>query len=123
MHEGFAKGMKRIVLAEDSSQLAKLYALHLSNAGYDVTVVADGLAMLEIVLDGGVDLIVSDLMMPGGRGDKAIRILRKQGVTVPALVLSAWTDDADLPDDVQVMEKPVAPPVLVETVRSLLGDG
>ena len=59
---------KVIVLADDSISVRKFVGRMLEKAGYRVKLAADGLEALEIVLQGGCDLVITDLEMPRTNG-------------------------------------------------------
>ncbi len=80
-----------ILLVEDEKGLQQIIKLSLENAGYKVLTADDGKAGLDIALAGGVDLIVSDVMMPimdGFAFYKEIRAYRKT-VNIPIIILTA----------------------------------
>ena len=55
---------RQILLAEDDPLIAEIYASFLIEAGHTVTVVSDGLAVLEKIETLKPDLIVLDIIMP-----------------------------------------------------------
>lgn len=84
-----------LLVVEDDADLADLLRLHLDDAGYAVTVVADGAVALQRALAESFDLVVLDLMLPGLPGDEVCRQLREAGRTVPILMLTARGAEAD----------------------------
>ena len=63
------KGMgHKILVIEDSADIADLVALHLGDLGCEVKVVTEGQSGLQLARGGGYDLIILDLMLPGGLG-------------------------------------------------------
>ena len=84
----------RILLAEDGPDNQRLIAFHLRRAGADVTVAANGLealAHLETAQEGGqpFDLLVTDIQMPEMDGCSLTRELRRQGMRLPVIALTA----------------------------------
>ena len=65
-------------------------------AGYDVHAAGDGEAALDRALQGGLDVIVLDLMLPVMDGLSVCAELRKKGVDTPVLVLTAKTELDDI---------------------------
>src|SRR5437879_12465309 len=57
--------------------------------GYGVESASDGNAGLELGLNGGFDLIVLDVMLPGKSGYDICRELRARGIDTPILMLTA----------------------------------
>jgi DNA-binding response OmpR family regulator len=54
-----------VLVAEDQTDIRDLLAMNLRQAGYEVTAVTDGEAALASQKEGGHDLLILDLMMPG----------------------------------------------------------
>jgi DNA-binding response OmpR family regulator len=87
--------MTAVLLAEDDSSISEPLARALRREGYDVEVRAEGPDVLHRVLDGGIDLLVLDLGLPGMDGLEVCRRLRAEGRLVPVLVLTARADEVD----------------------------
>lgn len=84
-----------VLLVEDEVDLAESIAENLAAEGYGVRVAHDGEAGLRLALEGGLDLILLDVMLPGRDGFEVCREIRAAGHTVPVLFLTAKAD----PDD------------------------
>jgi DNA-binding NarL/FixJ family response regulator len=86
----------RIALAEDQDLVREgLHAL-LERAGLEVVLrVAGGSALLEHIGTTPVDVILSDIRMPGLDGIAMVRELRRRGDLTPVVMLTAF-EDADL---------------------------
>ena len=87
--------MKRILIAEDQTDIRDLLALNLRAAGYEVVEVADGLAALATETARSNDLLVLDLMMPGMDGLEVCKALRGRGSSTPILMLTAKSTELD----------------------------
>lgn len=87
--------MKRILIAEDESSLALALGDDLRAEGYDVQVTGDGAAAARRALSEPWDLIVLDVMLPGKDGFEVCRDLRRAGIRVPVLFLTAKTHEAE----------------------------
>jgi len=85
----------RILLVEDDSRIARFVAKGLREQAYAVDVVANGEGALEQVSVNTYDLVILDVMIPPPDGFEVCRRLRKSGVRVPILMLTArdTTDD------------------------------
>lgn len=82
----------RILLVEDEPVLASALADNLRIEGYTVTLAADGqtaLAHLEV----SQDLVILDVMLPDLDGWEVLRRLRRRGLTLPVIMLTALGDD------------------------------
>ncbi|MEG3192918.1 response regulator transcription factor [Lysobacter sp. D1-1-M9] len=86
----------RIALADDQALVrAGLRAL-LERHGIRIAIEADdGAALLERLETTPVDVVLSDIRMPGMDGIDAVRQLRERGDATPVLLLTTF-DDADL---------------------------
>ena len=87
--------MKRILVAEDQTDIRNLLVLNLRSAGYEVADVADGLAALAAETARSHDLLVLDLMMPGLDGLELCKTLRARGCSTPILMLTAKSTELD----------------------------
>ncbi len=80
----------RLLLVEDTPDIALWLATALRQSGLEVTHVGDGLAALAALAPGhGFDVVVLDLQLPGKDGLQVLQALRAQGDGVPVLVLTA----------------------------------
>ncbi len=79
----------RILLIEDDKEAAGYLVKGLSESGHVVDHAADGEDGLHLALSGEYDVLVVDRMLPKRDGLSIIRMLRADGKTTPALVLSA----------------------------------
>jgi DNA-binding response OmpR family regulator len=87
--------MKRILIAEDQTDIRHLLALNLRGAGYAVAEAHDGLAALAQQTGEPNDLLVLDLMMPGLDGLELCKTLRARGDNTPILMLTAKSTELD----------------------------
>jgi DNA-binding response OmpR family regulator len=88
--------MSRVLVAEDDPDISEPLVRALRREGYDVTLVTTGPAALTHALAGQTDVLVLDLGLPGMDGLEVCRSLRTRGSTLPVLVLTARSDEADL---------------------------
>ncbi|MGY3548861.1 signal transduction histidine kinase/ActR/RegA family two-component response regulator [Bradyrhizobium sp. USDA 4472] len=101
----------QILLVEDDDEVAALVSEMLGQLGYEVTRAASGAAALGALADGrAVDLVFSDIMMPGGmNGIELAREIRKRRGDMPVLLTSGYSEaaarDAEL-DGIQILPKP-----------------
>lgn len=83
-----------ILVVDDDPTLRELLVDYLSGNGFDVTAVADGIAMRSVLDTHPFELIVLDLMLPGEDGLSLTRFLRSK-THIPILMLSAQSEDVD----------------------------
>lgn len=113
-----------ILLIEDEPSVGEVVSLYLRRAGYQVTVVTDGLTALETLQRQIPTLIVLDLMLPGVDGWQITHWLRARS-DAPIIMLTARSAETDRiaglemgADDYVV--KPFSPQELVSRVRAVL---
>lgn len=84
-----------ILVVEDDKEIAQFVSRGLRTAGHEVDVAENGKQALEVAGNGGYDLAVVDLMLPGKDGLSVIREWREAQLQFPIIVLSAKrsTDD------------------------------
>ena len=87
--------MKRILVAEDQTDIRDLLVLNLQSAGYEVTSAPDGLAAMASETARNNDLLILDLMMPGLDGLELCKALRARGCITPILMLTAKSTELD----------------------------
>ena len=90
-----------ILVVEDEVEMSKLLVRGLREESHDVQVTYDGLSALKLSENGGFDLILLDVMLPGLSGLEVAKQLRRRPDQVPVLMLTAR--DA-LPDIVKGLD-------------------
>ena len=80
---------KRILLVEDEEALRMTLSDRLENEGYRVECATNGEEGYQTAMRGTFDLIVLDVMLPRKNGFDVCRDLRKAGIVVPILMLTA----------------------------------
>ena len=116
--------MAKILIVEDDEGIAFLERDYLEISGYEVEIKADGRNVPELVLNGGFNLLILDLMLPGGNGYDICREIRDK-IDIPILMVTAKTESIDKirglglgADD--YIAKPFDPAELVARVQSHL---
>jgi len=84
--------MRSVLVVEDESRISGFLARALRADGLAVEVVADGDNGLRRAVDGGFDLVVLDLRLPGIDGVAVLQGIRQSSPHQPVLVLSAVND-------------------------------
>lgn len=120
--------MSRILIVEDEPTIALALQDDLELEGYEVEAVSDGEAGERKAKEGGFDVILLDVMLPGKDGFSVCRSLRKQGLRTPILLLTARATEADKITGLDLgaddyVTKPFSPGELAARIRSLLRRG
>jgi two-component system, OmpR family, copper resistance phosphate regulon response regulator CusR len=118
----------RLLIIEDEPLIARFVSRGLRSEGYTVAVVGDGERAIDRLADGGWDLVILDLMLPGRDGFEVLREISGRRLGAPVLVLSARRAvetkvaalDAGASD---YLAKPFALDELLARVRALLRRG
>lgn len=85
----------QILVVEDEISLANALKKILEQQGYFVDCVHDGLSAIDYAKGMNYNLIILDVMLPKLDGFEVVRILRKDGVSAPILMLTARTATGD----------------------------
>lgn len=85
----------RILLVEDDPRLAGMIESELTLEGYEVTAIQNGIDGLAIARDLQPDLLILDWMLPGISGLDICLRLRKTGVQIPIVMLTAKDEVPD----------------------------
>lgn len=91
-----APGEETILVAEDEDLVRSLLVMTLERAGYRVIASANGeeaIARLEAVGTSGIDLLVTDVVMPGINGGELARRVRELAPKIPVLYVSGHPQD------------------------------
>ncbi len=115
----------RILIAEDEEAIARALKAMLEKSKYTVDVVYNGTDALDYITTLCYDALVLDIMMPGMDGIEVLRAARGQGITTPALFLSAKAEVADRVAGLDAgaddyLPKPFAASELLARVRALV---
>jgi DNA-binding response OmpR family regulator len=87
--------MARILVVEDEPPIALGLEDDLKLEGYEVEVVRDGETASQRAQEGSFDLIILDVMLPRKDGFEVCRELRRAGLRVPIILLTAKTQESD----------------------------
>ena len=115
----------KILLIEDDKKIATIVKRGLGEYGYTVEVSFDGETGLWLATEGGFDLILLDIMLPGRNGFQICAELRARAIWTPIIMLTAKDGDLDEAEALDAgaddyLTKPFSFPVLVARIRSML---
>jgi two-component system response regulator MprA len=120
--------MIAILVVDDDAPILRMLARTLTAEGYSVETAADGGAALAAVERAVPDVVVLDVGMPGLDGLAVCRRLRRLGLALPVLLLTARDAVSDRVEGLDAgaddyLIKPFAPEELLARVRALLRRG
>ena len=117
----------RIMVADDDQDIRDLVVFKLTQAGYDVVAVGDGVAALAAIEADPPGLAILDVMMPGLSGMDVLRKVRANEATkdLDVILLTARSRDSDVDAGFAIgasdyVVKPFSPRELVHRVNALL---
>ena len=116
------KPKRTILCVDDHEQSLSIRKILLETRGYRVIACSTGEEALEIFRKGGIDLVLTDLIMPGLDGTKLVETIKKISPQTPAILLSGKVKiyDRDTQADIFLAKGMYAPAELLERVRLLL---
>jgi CheY-like chemotaxis protein len=115
----------RILVADDDPEVRAFLRLALEQGGYDVVEAEDGGRAMEMLMDGGIDLVLMDLVMPGQEGIETIQAIRKEMPDTRVIAISGgfggqFLGVAKMLGADATLEKPIPPSALLEKVGEVL---
>lgn len=124
-------GEETILVVEDEAALRDLSSRVLGAAGYTVLTAASAEEALQIVgdADGSVDLLLTDVVLPGGmQGDDLAQFIKTSWCGLPVLFMSGYARSAvmhggRIGEATDFLEKPFTPDALAAKVREVLDRG
>ena len=125
MTEVHKQGTGTILLAEDEPLLRELGETILTQAGYKVLSAPTSQALRALIADysGEIDLLLTDVVMPGLSGPELVQVVRERWPHVRVLFMSGYADDEieDLDRDAAFLQKPFTPSELIAKIGQVLG--
>jgi nitrogen-specific signal transduction histidine kinase/CheY-like chemotaxis protein len=120
-------GDETVLLVEDDASLRALAARALRINGYEVLMAANGAEALKVAAShpGPVDIVASDVVMPGIGGRQLIEQLVETYAGIKVLFMSGYTNDeivrrGVLGGGTAFLQKPFTPDQLVRSIRAVL---
>ena len=115
----------KLLFAEDDPDVARGVAAILERNNYLVDVVNNGQDAYDYIMEGDYDAAVLDIMMPKMNGDEVVRRIRKNGKSIPVMLLTAMGEVEDRIDGLDAgaddyLTKPFVSGELLARVRALL---
>ena len=113
---------RTILCVDDNEQALSIRKLMLETRGYRVLACSNGQQALEAFKQGGVDLVLSDLQMPGLDGAELVGQIKDLSATTPAIIFSGKTRfyEKETRADLFLPKGMYAPIELLERIRVML---
>jgi signal transduction histidine kinase/CheY-like chemotaxis protein len=128
--EPVERGAETVLLVEDEDGLRQLLKTVLEGAGYSVLEAANGKRALELcgAHDGPIDILVSDVVMPGMSGRELVDRIVPMRPEARVLLISGYTQTAGFEHTIAkagaaFLQKPFTPDVFLTRVREVLTTG
>ncbi|HLV00025.1 MAG TPA: response regulator [Acidobacteriota bacterium] len=116
---------RNVLVIDDEEAVRTVLKRALEREEFRVETVASGEEALAKLQDGGPDIIILDLKMPGMDGPEVLRHIREQKEDVPVIILTAYPESTLMERAMQygpitLLSKPASPDLVVATVRKAL---
>ncbi len=115
--------MAQILLIDDDNSLRGVLAKSLGYAGHTVIQASDGQQGIELARVAHVDLVITDLIMPGQEGVETIVQLRREQPRLPIIAISGGLTNSTLYLEIaakigakRVLPKPFTPQELIAAI-------
>src|SRR5579859_7560410 len=82
--------MPTILIVEDETKMSRLLSLSLSEEGYETEVAADAESGLRILRSHTLDLVLTDLRLPGMNGLEFLQAAKRVNAELPVVVMTAY---------------------------------
>lgn len=119
-----------ILVVDDEEEVLNIVSDNLESLGYNVLTASDGFEGLEVEQEnaGKIDLILTDVIMPGFTGPEMMRAILKDNPDFCHLFMSGFAPQKDnnkttLPEGSTLLAKPVEYKTLAQEIRSALDNG
>ncbi len=121
------RGSETLLLIEDVEEVRDLAELILSDLGYSVLAASDGMQAIQLFesASGGVDIVLSDVVLPGMRGTEVYKVIKRRNPNQKVIFMSGYINDQVLQselggNDVPFLPKPFTTEELARIVRDTI---
>lgn len=118
--------MANILLIEDDEALRALFCEVLETYGHCVVMATNGDAAIELFNDS-IELVLTDMNMPGKNGLQTVAVLRESAPDIPVITMSGHPGQSNelqqfgtAKSTNRFLYKPFSPGVLCDTVAQIL---
>jgi len=116
------RGGETVLVVDDEEMLLKMCETVLSSFGYGVVMASSGVQALELVarMPGEIDLVLTDLVMPGMSGRELMDRLRLVAPAIPVIGMSGYVLSGESAESQRYLRKPFTTQALLRRVREVL---
>jgi CheY-like chemotaxis protein len=121
-------GTETILLTEDEADVREIARQFLESGGYQVIEAKDGAEALQLAREnrGKIDLLVTDMVMPGMTGQELAVRIQQEHPGVAVIFMSGYSEHAatemtDADPSVKLLTKPFTRTALLRTMREIFG--
>ena len=121
--------MARILIIDDDDALRGVIAQNLEFAGHTVLQAADGRQGVDVFHATPVDLVLTDLVMPGKEGVETIIELHRENPGLPIIAMSGGMPRSNMYLDIaaklgarRALAKPFTPQDLIKAINEVLAE-
>src|SRR5499427_3438212 len=82
--------MATILIIEDEAKMRRLLELNLGDDGFETISAADAETGLKLLTSDSVDLVITDLKLPGMTGLELLQAVKQQNASLPVVVMTAF---------------------------------
>jgi DNA-binding NtrC family response regulator len=113
--------MAKILLVDDDPTILNLFQILLSIEGYDVRITESGEEAIEIVEQGNINLLISDVGMSPTDGFEVLRRVREVQANMPVIMLSGYNteDRTEMESRLGVFAFIAKPPDTKQLIKSV----
>ena len=120
--------MYKILVVDDEEKIRSLIRKYAEFEGHSVTEATNGMEAVTICRKQNFDIIILDIMMPKVDGITVLKTIRKQGNTVPVLMLTAKSEVDDKVEGLDsgandYLTKPFQSKELLARIRAMIRNG
>jgi CheY-like chemotaxis protein len=118
------RGHETVLLVEDEPEVRRLTREILEMHGYAVLEAGDGATALQTAREhpGPIDLLLTDVVMPGLRGHEVAQALAATGRRPRVLYISGYPELGGAESAIGLLPKPFSPAELARKVRAVLDE-
>ena len=111
----------QILVVDDEPTVCKAIQMMLKYYGHEVMTVGDGAAAMALFKAGQFDLVITDYLMPGMRGDELVALIRQSRPAQRIILASAFADEFHMGDkSVRGVDHILAKPFSLDDLRAAI---